>query len=348
MKKETLANKLARKSFESKKIQDSWQVHLQAFGPILKPAFIDNYQAKIHLTAALNHISNKDFKKAVPKLQEVTKHVETDADKASFLFFMGLCFDIAGDIPNMMEMYINANEYEHCFYLPYMKVAKIYQKCCKYEDAVMNYTKAIECFEPNNLSKQDKLILASAYTNMASCYTMKHRYDKAQYSLEMAHRYGDIPDTPSAEAILHAVLQDEDNMHKSMEKLKTSSSPLYETTRKMVESIINKTNPAFFPIDTDAEKIDLFWQWFDEYRVLLLKRLASEQYEEGIIPITEKLLETFPFLGEPPILSLGENEKGYVLELRDLYLTAIKSAFDELLLKCPSNISEEWQFVIVH
>ena len=37
MKKETLADKLARKSFESKKIQESWQVHFQAFGPILKP-----------------------------------------------------------------------------------------------------------------------------------------------------------------------------------------------------------------------------------------------------------------------------------------------------------------------
>lgn len=49
MKKETLANKLARKSFESKKIQESWQVHFQAFGPILKPAFIDNYQAKIFI-----------------------------------------------------------------------------------------------------------------------------------------------------------------------------------------------------------------------------------------------------------------------------------------------------------
>ena len=248
----------------------------------------------------------------------------------------------------MMEMYISANEYEHYFYLPYLKVAKVHQKCCEYDDAVMNYTNAIECFEMKNLSKQDKIILASAYTNMASCYTMKHRYDKAQYSLEMAHRYGDIPDTPSAEAILYAVLQDEDNMHKSMEKLKTSSSPLYETTRQWVESIMNKTSPAFFSIDVDNHKIDLFWQWFDNYRHSLRIRLNTEQYEAGITPIGEKLLETFPFLEEPPIVSLGENEKGYVLELRDLYFTAIKSAFDELLLKCPSYISEKWQFVIVH
>ena len=188
MQKESLADKLARKSFESKKIQESWQVHFQAFGPILKDAFIDNYQAKIHLTAALNHISNRNYTRALPKLQELTKFVETDADKAAYLFFAGLCFDMAGDTPNMMEMYISANEYEHNLYLPYMKVARVHQQCCEYDDAITNYEHAIECFETDNLNKQEKTILASAYTNMASCYTMKHRYDKAKYNIEMAYR----------------------------------------------------------------------------------------------------------------------------------------------------------------
>ena len=61
MKKLSFADKLARKSFESAKFQQSWQVHYQAFGPILEPAFVENYQAKIHLTAALNFISNRNL-----------------------------------------------------------------------------------------------------------------------------------------------------------------------------------------------------------------------------------------------------------------------------------------------
>lgn len=51
MKKQTLADKLAQKSFNSPKFQESWAVHMQAFGPILEPAFAEDYQARVHLTA---------------------------------------------------------------------------------------------------------------------------------------------------------------------------------------------------------------------------------------------------------------------------------------------------------
>ena len=44
MKKETLAEKFARKSFESASFQKNWQIHMQAFGPILEPAFSENFQ----------------------------------------------------------------------------------------------------------------------------------------------------------------------------------------------------------------------------------------------------------------------------------------------------------------
>ena len=49
MRKETFADKLARKTFESSAIQKSWQTHMQAFGPILEPTFVNDYQSKIHL-----------------------------------------------------------------------------------------------------------------------------------------------------------------------------------------------------------------------------------------------------------------------------------------------------------
>ena len=65
MKKETFAEKLARKSFESAASQKSWHTHMQAFGPILEPAFIDNYKARVDLTAALNFISNRELKKGL-------------------------------------------------------------------------------------------------------------------------------------------------------------------------------------------------------------------------------------------------------------------------------------------
>ena len=52
----TFADKIAEKAFRSKKIQQSWEVHVRAFGPILTEAFCENEQARIHLTNALNQI----------------------------------------------------------------------------------------------------------------------------------------------------------------------------------------------------------------------------------------------------------------------------------------------------
>ena len=65
-------------------------------------------------------------------------------------------------------------------------------------------------------------------------------------------------------------------------------------------------------------------------------------------PISGKLLETFPFMEEPPFVALGKNEKGYVIELRDMYFVAVKDAFDILLEAWPEEVLGQWQFVVLN
>ena len=68
-KKQTLADKLAKKTFDSPVIQKSWLAHMQVFGPILENAFVEDYQARIHLVAALNYISNRKISQGLAKLK---------------------------------------------------------------------------------------------------------------------------------------------------------------------------------------------------------------------------------------------------------------------------------------
>ena len=86
MGKQTIADKMAEKTFLSEGFQRQWRIHLQAFGPILEPAFVEKYQALVHLTAALNLISNRKIKDGLNKLQLVEKHISCDADRAAWLF----------------------------------------------------------------------------------------------------------------------------------------------------------------------------------------------------------------------------------------------------------------------
>lgn len=349
MAKESLAEKLARKSFESPLTQRSWTVHMQVFGPILEPAFQNNYQARVHLTAALNHISRRDLAQGVPKLKQLQKYCETDADKAAYLFFLGLCCEISGDREQMLQLYTYANEYEHGFYLPYLKVGKFYLEHHIYERAEQNYQAAIGCLSGKEPSEQERLILGSAYVNLASCRMMMHRYEEAETAMAAAKEQNpDVPGAAAVEAGLEALRGDTARAEACLDRVKTQMPDAYNEVKASVERILARKDPLFFPVEVEQDKITAFWTWFAGYSPRLKQLLEQEEYETALEPVGSHLLETFPFLEEIPDVALGKNAAGYVLELQDLYAVGIADAYEKLLKNCPEEIREAWQFAVVH
>ena len=349
MAKLSVADKMAQKAFFNPQFQQSWQVHMKAFGPILEPAFRENYQAKVHLCAALNHISTKNIPQALLKLKQMDKHCVTDADKTAMLFFMGLFCEAAGNQEQMIALYAKANESGHRFYLPYMKVAKYSLDTHDYGTAEENYRAAIRCFDATGLGKQDKLLLGSAYTNLASCLTMMHRYEEAEEALETSRSlYPDAPGRAAVEATLFAVRGDAEQANARLEALKAFSAEAYALVRKGVDKILAGTDPMFFTVPVEEEKITAFWSWFQNQSSDMKQKLDRQEYAAVIDPVARKLLETFPFLEEVPYVGLGKNEKGYVLELKDLYAVGIIDAYKKLLTACPEAVKEHWQFAVVH
>ena len=349
MKKETFADKMARKAFDKPDVRKSWDVHMRAFGPILEPAFANNLQARIHLTAALNHISARNLAQALIKLKALQKAVANEADRAALRFCFGLYSETAGSQEQMLAYYSYANQCGHRFYLPYLKVAKFYlggRMCLEAEE---NFRKAIECFDASGLSDADKIILGSAYTNLASCLTMQHRYEEAETALSNSRTLcPDAPGRAAAEAVLHAVRGDADKTAECLEILKQQSQEVYAAVRKSTDDILAGTDPMFFAVPVDEEKIAAFWQWFAGYEGEMKTLLDREKYDDGLTPVAKQLLAAFPFLEEIPNVGLGKNDKGYVVELKDYYAVAIAAAYEKLLECCPEDIKERWQFAIAH
>ena len=349
MKKQSLADKMAQKSFFSDQFQKSWQVHKKAFGPILEPAFSENYQAKVHLCAALNHISTRALPQALLKLKQLEKHLNTDADKAAFLFFLGLYCETAGQKEQMAALYTNANSFGHRFYLPYLKVAKYAMDTHDYDKAETNYRAAIACFQATGLSEQDKPLLGSAHTNLASCLTMMHRYEEADAALETSRSlYPNAPGRAAVEATLFAVRGDREQALARLEALKAFSPQGYDLIKEGIDKILSGTDPMFFPAAVEEDRIHAFWGWFAETSDDLKAKLDREEYDSVISLVANKLLETFPFLEEPPYVALGRNDAGYVLEWKDLYAVGIMDAYQKLLDACPEDISARWQFSVIH
>ena len=349
MAKESIADKMARKAFFRNDFQKSWQAHMAAFGPILKPAFEGNYQAKIHMTAALNHISSNNLAQALPKLQGLQKFCETEADKAALLFCMALYSEVAGSQEQMLAYYNAANQCGHNFYLPYLKVGKFFLNGRMYQEAEENIRKAINCFEATGLSKQDALILSSAHTNLASCLTMTHRYDEAEAALATSRSlYPDAPGRAAPEAALYAIRGNAEQVAACIEVLKAENEDIAAAVKESTDKILAGTDPVFFPVPVEEEKMAAFWKWYATYEAELKEKLDAEQYDDGLTPIAKELLATFPFLEEIPNVGLGKNAAGYVLELKDYYAVGIVDAYEKLLARCPAEIKEKWQFVIAH
>ena len=349
MKKESLADKMARKAFDKPDVRKSWDVHMRAFGPILEPAFANNLQARIHLTAALNHITNKNLAQALIKLKALQKAVANEADKAALLFCFGLYSEMAGSQEQMLAYYTYANQCGHRFYLPYLKVAKFYLGARMCQEAEEHFHKAIDCFTATGLSDADRIILGSVYTNLASCLTMEHRYDEAEAALENSRTLcPDAPGRAAAEAVLYAIRGEAVRVEACLAILKTQGEEVCAAIKKNTDGILAGTDPMFFEVSVDEEKIASFWQWFARYEGEMKALLDREKYDEGLTPVAKQLLSAFPFLEEIPNVGLGKNDRGYVVELKDYYAVAIAAAYEKLLAACPEDIKDRWQFVIAH
>lgn len=340
MPKETFADKMAKKAFFEPEFQKSWAVHMGAFGPILEPAFAQDYQARVHLAAALNRISRRDLKGGLEKLDPLRERCQTNADKAAWLFFMGLCFDLAGDSERMLAFYRLASEYQHRFYMPYVKMAKFFQAGHLYDRAAQSYHDAIRCYDGMGLGEKEKLILSSAYAGLATCQTMMHRYEEAERTLETSRQLcGDGPGRSAVEAVLYAALGRREKVDAALKVLLTHAPQVYAEIRDTAQKILNGTEPMFCPVETDKAALAAFWGWFRSAE----ESLSADPEESGK-HISDHLNSLFP-VAEGAIEAAVLPERKVLLP--DTFFVALNQGYRELLELCPGEITDGWSFEIV-
>ncbi len=250
MAKQTIADKMAEKTFLSDGFQRQWQIHLHAFRPILETAFVEKYQALVHLTAALNLISSRKVKEGLDKLMLVEKHIDGQADLAAWLFCNGLAYEMGGNKEGMITYYMAANRCGHRFYLPYLKVAKAAYADGAFDVAELQFRGAAECFAGMDVSDnpQNQAILASAYSNLASTLIQMHRYAEAEEAIEQSKQVMAVyPGRAGTEAVLYAAQGDRDRAEEALARLNREQPMLWEPTKETVEDILSGRHPDFPP-----------------------------------------------------------------------------------------------------
>lgn len=330
---ERFVEKMARKAVEEPKFQQSWRVHMGAFGPVLEGCFREDDQARIHLCAALNHISRRECARGMGKLQLVESRCRTEADRAAVAFFRGVCHQMAGDEGRMAICYREAIDRGLKFYMPYMKLAKLWQTACMYDRAERYYRSAISCYDGSGLGEGEKLILGSAYTGLATCLTMMHRYDEAERTLEASRTVcPDGPGRAAVEAVLHAALGREAQAKAALDALLIHAPQVYAETRATVRAILEGKDPIFCPLEPDRARLRAFWDWFREQEPCMTEEKLAAQFNR-LFPQAEGALQ----------VRLAEGR----IVLPDHYFAALTRLCEELLDACPPELAGRWHFELV-
>ncbi len=349
MKKKTLADKIADKAFENPKFKAKWDEMMTVFGPIVQDAFVDNSQIRVHLANAINNISGGDLKKAIGLLEKVKEAVETEADEACWLFFMGLVFDVAGMTDNMLEYYIASCQRNHTFYMPYMKVAKDAYAKRAFDAAEDYFKKTLYCFTVNDLMDDgpSQVIIASVYTHLAAVLTSMHRYEEAYEFITLSENtILSQAGRNATKAVLCAAMGKTDELEEAISELKKDSPQFLEDTEKIVNKILNKTDAGFFDIGTDENEIASFWAWFTENEKDFYGMLTQERFEEFFALLGERLKAVFPFMLETLEFGIEEAEESYRILFADFYAVTLANGYKNLIESAPEELKERWEFDI--
>lgn len=348
-KQQELINKFAEEAINRPEVQENWKIHERAFGPILTPAFTDNPMARIHLAGALNDISNRNVQAGTDKLYTMAGACKTDADWAAWWFCMGLGYEMGGKRNEMIEYYSKAGEYDHHFYLPYMKVAKSAHMDAHFDQAEKNYRKAVSCLEEQDINEQTREIIASAYTNLASALTLMHRYEDAEEALEKSRQCQPVlPARLAAEAILAAASGKEEETGKLIEKMQMEQPKTAETVAKYTEQILGGRHPQFSEIEMDDEKMKSFLRWFEENEKELYQNIVNDEIVKYNKPLSAQLDKTFPFAPRKIEFETRVGKGECQLILHDYYMTGLCGGYKELLDRMPKGLEKRWKFVIAH
>lgn len=342
-----MLNVIAKKTFESKKIQDSWKVHVNAFGSILENAFKEDYKTRIDVCAALNLISNRKLQEGYQKVGKLYDSCKCNDDYALFYFLLGLCFDMANQEDQMAAAYMKCCEYEPDFYMPYIKTAKFAHKVGDYDVAANLYEGGLNILTQQTQDEQTKVLIASIFVNFSTCLTLMHQYEMALELMNKSKMMKPVMIGRSAsEAMLYAALGRKEQYEACLKQIQTETPQVYEHVKKESDAILNGKHPHFNKIDPNKDDIEAFWVWFKNNHEQLYPLFMSKDETKYPIEFIEKINEVMPYVEKQLEYHVEFKEDKVIIILHDGYSMSKTHGLIQLLNSAPKDLRANFGFEV--
>lgn len=334
----------AEELFEKAKrqMEQSWESHRQAFGPMLENAYTEDQNARAQLTLALNLISRRKCAEGRKILLDVLKDLcQNDADTAAWRFFMGLSFEMEGNRKQMLSWYSLCCRLEHGFFMPHLKLAKAYHADAFYDGAQLHYSKAIQCALQEE--DPDGEVLGSAYTNLTTCLTMMHRFPEAEQAWKNAQSYPLQPGACAAGAMLRAAQGDAQGVKAQIAILAEKFPPWVQQTERATGQVLAGNHPHFHRMPITDTQIPVFWQWFRANEAGILRGDG-----QTLQTMNRQLQLIMPFLRRDVRFRMEKSGQKRKISFCDFYAVSVHYGYAAVLQACPKDLWDKWSFTIIH
>lgn len=345
----SILNKLSEKAMNSDKFQKAWNTHAAVFGPIMENAFVDDPVARTHLIAALNNISRGEIKPAQDRMNQLSKLAKNDADKAAWLFFMGLLMETGNNRLEALRFYAGANQVGHSFYLPYLKLARHYHGDGGLAPAEKNYLRALECLKETGGAPNPDAMEASIRTNLAGCLTYMHRFDEAEEQLRLSKSLSaDVPGRTVIDIALAAAQGDELRVRRGIGQLQQDNPDIADKIQKHAESILAGRDAHFSCQPANTAKIPEFWDWFQRNETTICNLLSNKDAQTPSKLLEQQMAPVFTAPEQRLSFGLRSREGGFTLLMCDNYSATRSHILQEFVAAWPKKLEPKWELRTMH
>lgn len=326
---------------------NTWRkMHTDAFGEIFSLAFSESTEGQIRLTAALIKITERNFAKALAKLQGMEKLCTCDYDRAVISYFMGFTYEMQEDEVKMCACYEKANGFGIPFrfplqFHPYFRTATLAHRDGECSKAIFYFQKALAFYNPPKDANAASVIGQLMYS-IATVYLYMHRYDECKKYIELSQKYSpaEHPQRTYITAILHAVQGRADEAREAVSHL---NPQLQFACKQNVSAILSGKDPHYCTTEQDRSRHADFWEYLAKEKQKTEKSARKKAAETEAI-ISAKLSETMSFAQKSLACRVEATEDGLRVLCKNYNIRTLAAEYDALFSEKPKDLAN-WEFV---
>lgn len=331
--------------------QRRWMRCWDHYMPLLHDVFLDNEAALLMVMTCLEKIESGDIEGAQRIIEALRPLFAANENQPPVLVLWHVLHALhqsrSGHHAKMAANLRTANKFQHRYHIAHVLLAE--DRCTRlhfYDEAEEHFSKAVDCvYAWPPMTDRGRQVIGLLHSRIAYVRIMMHRYDEARDALRIAEVMQAPPEELAhCQALLNAVLRLPTEAHRSLERLRESSTDTANELAPIIQRILAEEHPHFTQLPVGSkEGIAAFWQNFLHYEEEMMQLLRENRRTDARELMAGPLRKMDPYEGDYFGFDISLKNNVYTIHFRSNFSRTYTPFIDAILAECPDAIRERWR-----